>query len=51
MIELYGSREQIMAAVEAEGGHIDAGQITVQGSATRHGIEFTAVGGEPVFHR
>ena len=28
MIELYGSREQ----------------ITVQGSATRHGIEFTAVG-------
>lgn len=52
MIELYGSREQMTAAVEAEGGHIDAaGHITVQGSATRHGIEFTAVGGEPVFHR
>lgn len=44
MIELYGSREQITAAVEAAGGMIDAGQITVQGSATRHGIEFTAVG-------
>lgn len=45
MIELYGSREQITAAVEAAGGEIDAaGHITVQGSATRHGIEFTAVG-------
>jgi hypothetical protein len=44
MIELYGSREQITNAVEAEGGHIDGGQITVQGSATRHSIEFTAVG-------
>lgn len=45
MIELYGSREQITAAVEAEGGQIDdAGHITVQGSATRHGIDFTSVG-------
>lgn len=45
MIELYGSREQITAAVEAAGGQVDAaGHITVQGSATRHGIEFTAVG-------
>ena len=45
MIELYGSREQITAAIEAEGGQIDAaGRITVLGSATRHGIEFTAVG-------
>lgn len=45
MIELYGSREQITAAVEAVGGMIDdAGHITVRGSATRHGIEFTALG-------
>tara|TARA_R110000851_G_C13102500_1_gene568914 strand:- start:334 stop:510 length:177 start_codon:yes stop_codon:yes gene_type:complete len=45
MIELYGSREQITAAIEAAGGQHDAaGHITVQGSATRHGIEFTAVG-------
>lgn len=45
MIELYGSHEQMTAAVEAAGGQIDAaGHITVLGSATRHGIEFTAVG-------
>tara|TARA_Y100001001_G_scaffold99400_1_gene97164 strand:+ start:10300 stop:10497 length:198 start_codon:yes stop_codon:yes gene_type:complete len=44
MIELYGSHEQMTAAIEAAGGQIGAGHITVQGSATRHGIEFTAVG-------
>lgn len=45
MIELYGSREQITAAVEMAGEAInDAGHITVLSSAVRHGIEFTAVG-------
>jgi DUF1365 family protein len=44
MIELYGSREQITNAVEAAGGQVNDGQITVLGSATRHGIEFTTVG-------